>query len=73
MYKVICGNIGTVYSGDSEVVARAVFKAYVGQSKTDRGRAGHEIVTLLYRGEIAHEYIPANCGNEFCETCKGVE
>lgn len=56
MYEVTCGNIGTVYSGDSREEARQKFATYVEQSKSERGRAGGEDVVLWENGEPIEEF-----------------
>lgn len=55
-WEVICGNVGTVYDGTDEDEARRKFAVYVEQSKSGRGRAGNEDVTLLCNGEIVEEH-----------------
>jgi hypothetical protein len=54
-YDVIVGNVGTVYRGNSEKDARAIFRDYVGAAQTDRGRASGEAVTLMRDGDIIEE------------------
>ena len=56
-YQVIVGNIGTVYSGGSKVIAFETFKEYVQQSKTRGMRASGETVVLLVNGEVEKEFI----------------
>jgi hypothetical protein len=55
-YNVLVGNIGCVYSGSDERIARDTYKIYVEQSKSNVGRAGGESVTLMERGEIKMEF-----------------
>jgi hypothetical protein len=55
-FEVIVGNIGSVYSGNNYMKARAKFATYVKQSKSNLGRAGREPVTLMHNGEIKSEY-----------------
>ncbi len=55
-YEVICGNIGTVYSGTSYTEACAKFDSYIAASKAECGRAGGEDVTMLADGDIKREY-----------------
>ena len=55
-YEVICGNIGSVYSGSDENEARLKFASYVDLSRSDYGRAGGEDVTLMLDGEIVDEF-----------------
>lgn len=45
-FKVIVGNIGTVYDGPSRKEAGQHYHEYVSQSKSDCGRAGGESVTM---------------------------
>jgi hypothetical protein len=56
-YQVIVGNIGTVYSGTNLRDARFHARSYVDQSKSNRGRAAGESVTVLKDGEIIEEYL----------------
>ncbi len=56
-YDVIVGNIGTVYSGTNHRDARLHARTYIDQSKSERGRAGGESVTIFKNGEITEEYI----------------
>lgn len=56
-YQVIVGNIGTVYSGGSKVIAFETFKEYVQQSKTAHMKVSGETVVLLKNGEIEKEFI----------------
>jgi hypothetical protein len=55
-YEVICGNIGTVYSGNDPVEANRVYGEYVRQSRSGYGRASGEPVTQLVDGEIHLEH-----------------
>ena len=56
-FEVVCGNIGSVYSGDSRTDAQTQFREYVAASKAECGRAGGEDVTLFMDGEIVREHI----------------
>jgi len=61
-FRVIVGNIGTVYDGPSRKEAGQHYREFVSQSKSDCGRAGGETVTM-FREEngseaIALEYTP---------------
>lgn len=56
-FQVIVGNIGQVYDGSNFMEASAHFAEYVRQSKTGRGRAGGESVTLMHKGEIKREFV----------------
>lgn len=55
-YELIVGNIGTVYTGDDRAEADRLFDHYVAQSKSERGRAGGEDVTLFEDGEPIREH-----------------
>ena len=55
-YKVVVGNIGTVYDGNDEPRALETFEEYRDQSKSGYGRAAAEQVTLLEDGEIVREF-----------------
>ena len=54
-HQVICGNIGTVYAGTNEGLARAAFRSYCAMSKTGRGRAAGESVAWLCDDDIREE------------------
>ncbi len=66
MYEVTVGNIGTVYSGEDEVLARNTYEAYVGASRDRVGRAAGEPVTLTCDGEVAREFAGDNPDNDWC-------
>ena len=55
-YEVIVGNIGTVYDGNDLAEANRKFDTYVEQSKSGRGRAGGEDVTIMTNGEPTREF-----------------
>lgn len=57
-YRVIVGNLGTVYDGADQVEARHVFNHYRHLSVTNQGRAAGEPVTLMLGDEIIFEYDP---------------
>lgn len=59
-FQVVVGNIGHVYDGSNYMQARAVYNAYIKQSKANYGRAAGEPVTLFHKGEIRCEYFPPN-------------
>lgn len=59
VYEVVCTNIGSVYSGNSLILAKDKFKSYVADSKSSYGRASGEDVILFERGEIRDEFIGA--------------
>jgi hypothetical protein len=56
LYEVLVGNIGTVHRGSNRKAADAVFALYRGQSKSGRGRAAGEDVTLFANGEPVREH-----------------
>jgi hypothetical protein len=56
-YEVIVGNIGTVYQANSLKDALKRFREYRRQSKTLKGRAGGESVTLMCEGEPIETYL----------------
>lgn len=56
-YEVHVGNIGLVYSGESEDEARRHFMEYVQQAKQLSGRASGEDVTLFKDGEPVEEHV----------------
>ncbi len=58
LYTVIVGNIGTVYDGPTEHVAREIYTDYVAMSKALYGRACGEPVTLFYDDDIIQEHAP---------------
>lgn len=57
-YKVIVGNIGAVYDGDSKKEAIRTYKEYKEKSQSFEGPAGGELVTMLADGEIEYEFFP---------------
>lgn len=57
-YRVIVGNIGTVYDGESLKDAERAFKEYKEQSRTGYGRASYEEVTMLAGDETKQEFRP---------------
>lgn len=58
IYQVIVGNIGTVYSGNTEQTACDIFDEYVKMSQAPYGRASGESVTLMMDGEVALGHTP---------------
>jgi len=56
-WEVIVGNIGTVYSGPDEELAKIKYESYVEDSGLNSGRAAGENVVLMCDGEIVQEYI----------------
>lgn len=55
-YEVICGNIGTVYSGTDFDKADDTYREYVNQSMAGYGRAAEESVSLMENGEPIKEH-----------------
>lgn len=58
-YEVVVGNVGSVYKGNSKVKAHTDYIHYLDQSKSGRGRAGNQEVTMFKNGEPTQEYVPA--------------
>lgn len=56
MFKVIVGNIGQVYHGESYDEALKTFEEYQGQSEIGYGRAAGEPVTMLDDDVIVKEH-----------------
>tara|TARA_R110002153_G_scaffold11092_1_gene42877 strand:+ start:4577 stop:4804 length:228 start_codon:yes stop_codon:yes gene_type:complete len=56
-FEVYCGNIGTVYSGNSAKKARESFKEYTEQSEDKCRHASGEDVELYEDGELIDEFI----------------
>lgn len=61
-YVVVVDNIGLVHAGLSYAVALEVFNDYKKISKTGRGRAAGEAVTLFKNGEPFKEFYPEEPG-----------
>jgi hypothetical protein len=57
-YRVIVGNVGTVYDGPELKQALVHFKECKEQSKTGYGRAAYEEVTLMEGEEIKAKFRP---------------
>jgi hypothetical protein len=55
-WEVIVGNIGSVYSGTDETLARATFATYKQNSIDNYGRAAGEDVTLMRNDEPVEEF-----------------
>ena len=55
-YKVIVGNVGTVYDGDNKQEAYKHYSEYVYLSKYDTGMAVGESVTIMDGGEVENEF-----------------
>jgi hypothetical protein len=55
-FRVIVGNIGTVYAGNNYMAAMGKFSLYVRASKATTGSAAGESVTLQHNGETKKEY-----------------
>lgn len=58
LFEVVVGNVGVVYRGASEVVARLEFGDFKALSQALQGMAANEAVTLIKDGEIVAEYMP---------------
>lgn len=56
-YEVVVGNIGSVYLGSDEHVARATFQEYVRQSKESGRRASRESVWMFFEDELVREFV----------------
>lgn len=63
-YEVVVGNVGTL-SYTNKKLAKEDYRLSVIESKSGKGRAGNEQVTLLKNGEILEEYIPNLIANMF--------
>jgi hypothetical protein len=64
LYEVIVSNIGAVHTGASLKDASAEFRDWVKISKSGKGKAGDEAVTLLRGGEPISEFQPTDL---YCE------
>jgi len=56
-YRVIVGNIGTVYAGGIHRTADQCFEHYRDLSKAGVGRGAGEGVLMLERGRIKREFV----------------
>jgi hypothetical protein len=56
-YRVVVGNVGTVYSGFNRKEAKEAFHSYVEDSEDNFGRAGGEDVALFEDDEIIDEHL----------------
>ncbi len=63
-YVVVVGNIGTVYSGNSQNEAVEIFDIYVGMSEKSFGRASGECVTMFQDNEVVLSH---TINNNDCE------
>lgn len=63
-YEVVVGNVGTL-SYTNKKLAKEDYRLSVIESKSGKGRAGNEPVTLLKDGEILEDYIPNLIANMF--------
>jgi hypothetical protein len=57
-YEVIVSNVGTVYGGPSKQMAEKTYYDYIEISRSGRGRAGGEEVSLLVDGAFVDGYVP---------------
>lgn len=67
MFRVLVGNIGTVYTGDDENEARELFNNYCESSQSWNGMAGGESVTLFDGEEILEDFFPERDMGELLE------
>lgn len=58
-YQVVVGNVGVVYEGTNGFTANVEYNQYVAISKTGKGKAGGETVTMIKNQEIHKEFIGA--------------
>ena len=63
-YEVIVGNIGTVCYGLNKKATLKMYTEYVALSKSGRGLAGNEPVTMFTNGELIKEYNPNNSNHD---------
>ena len=71
-FRVIVGNLGEVYAGDSQREARAAFREYVADSLAGYGRAAGEPVALVdSTGEALQEFAPVAWSVEVTDTFAG--
>jgi hypothetical protein len=56
-YQVVVGNVGTTLETNQLPAAQCEFDEYVWMSKHGVGRASHEDVTLMERGDPIKEFI----------------
>lgn len=74
IFSVIVGNIGTVVQDETDVTkAQAVYEEYVTQSKSGRGRAGGETVTLLVDDAIGSIHHGVNDLDDYEPKDEGLE
>lgn len=59
VYTVIVGNVGCVYSGESDTEAKRIYDVYVHISQAGTGRAGGVPVYMLKSGDMLSEHIPS--------------
>ena len=55
-FQVVVGNVGTVYDGNSYMVAQCKYDRYVKASRAGEGRVAGEPVTLMHNGEVRMEH-----------------
>lgn len=55
-YQVLVGNVGHICDTDNGAEAWREYRRYIGQSRSEHGRAAGEPVTLFVDGEIRAEY-----------------
>lgn len=72
IWSVVVGNIGTVYTGNEESVAKSTYDEYVCQSKECYGRAGNEEVNLFKDGYLERSHVPQKPSDEGDESLLGI-
>lgn len=60
-HNVVVAGIGSVYSGDAEIIASEMFDKYVELSRSGCPGVGNARVTWFTGDEIVVEYEPVNC------------
>jgi hypothetical protein len=63
-YEVIVGNVGSVYDGTSKREAHKVYQEYIEISRSGRGRAGGEEVSLFFNDREIDCYVPVTDEDE---------
>jgi hypothetical protein len=64
VWTVVVGNIGTVYTGEEETIARSVYDTYVHMSERGEGRCAYEEVSLFFNEECIETFIPTYIDSE---------
>lgn len=55
-WQVVVGNVGTVYDGDHRPTAMSTYIAYRAASRTNKGRAAGEQVTLMRDDDVYRQH-----------------